>query len=91
MGAWGAYSSALLFASTIALPISMWALQAGEHDSTDRNYMRLALACHFIASAISRNLVYGRLGNVNVSNMITNQIWVSPGEVSEPYFSRPQY
>jgi hypothetical protein len=30
MGAWGAYSSALLFASTIALPISMWALQAGE-------------------------------------------------------------
>jgi hypothetical protein len=48
--------------------------------------MRLALALHFIASTISRNLVYGRLGNVNVSNMITNQIWVSPGKAPQLLF-----
>jgi hypothetical protein len=47
--------------------------------------MRLALTLHFIASTISRNLVYGRLGNVNVTNMITNQIWVSPGKASQPF------
>jgi hypothetical protein len=88
MGAWGAYSSALLFASVISLPTSMWALRAGEPDPTDRHHMRLALALHFIASTISRNLVYGRLGNVNVSNMITNQIWVSPGMVPQPFLSR---
>ena len=80
MGAWGAYSSALLFASAIALPISVCALHTGEADSTESHYMRLAFAGHFIASTVSRNLVYGRLGNVNVSNMITNQLWVSPGK-----------
>jgi hypothetical protein len=80
MGAWGAYSSALLFASAIALPISACALQADEADPTEHQYMRLAFAGHFIASTVSRNLVYGRVGNVNVSNMITNQLWVSPGK-----------
>jgi len=81
MGAWGAYSSALLFASAIVLPTSIWILQTGEGDLTERHYMRIALAGHFIASTISRNLVYGRLGNVNVSNMITNSLWVSPGKL----------
>jgi hypothetical protein len=80
MGACEAYSSALLFASAIALPISIWVVQAGGTDSTERNYLRLAFAGHFIASAVSRRLVYGRLGSVNVSNMITNQLWVSPGK-----------
>jgi hypothetical protein len=88
MGAWGAYSSALLFASAIALPTSMWALQAGEVGSTERHYMRLALACHFIASTISQKLVYGRLGNVNVSNITANGLWSSPSKASEPSVSK---
>lgn len=80
MGACEAYSSALLFASAIALPISIWIVQAGGTDPTERHYMRLAFAGHFIASTVSRRLVYGRLGSVNVSNMTTNQLWVSPGK-----------
>lgn len=85
MGAWKAYSSALLFASAICLPLSVWASKIGGlHHSIDRHHLRLILIGHFIASTISKRLVYGRLGSMNVSNMTTSRLWTSPCKTHKP-------
>jgi len=89
MGAWKAYGSALSFAGAICLPVSMWLLQTGGTDRTvDRHFLRLVMASHFVASAISKKLVYGRLGSANVSNMTTNRLWTSPCKTSNPSVDR---
>lgn len=83
MGALKAYASTLAFLATICLPVCFWALQNGKIEMiTGRQSLRLIIVCHFVASAISKNMVFGRLGSKNVSSMTTARTWMSPCESS---------
>jgi hypothetical protein len=79
MGAIKAYVSALAFVAVVCLPVGFWALQTGKDEVLlGRRSLRLIVMCHFIASLISKKLVFGRLGSRNVANMTTSKIWMSP-------------
>lgn len=79
MGAFKAYASTLAFAAAVCLPACFWALQMGQADATiGRQTLRLIILCHFLTSMVSKRLVYGRLGSMNVSNMTTSRLWTAP-------------
>ena len=79
MGAWKAYASAAAFAAVVCLPVCLIAMQTGGLDvMLDRRYIRLIIMGQLIASMISKKLVYGRLGSINVANATTSRLWSSP-------------
>lgn len=78
MGALKAYATAVAFLAVVCLPFCLLALQTGKVDSSiGRRHIRLVFICQFVASSISKKLVYGRLGSVNVRNMTTAKLWSS--------------
>jgi hypothetical protein len=85
MGPFKACVSPLVFAAAICLPICAWVLQARVVELTvERRHLRLILGCNFVASMISKKLVYGRLGSMNVSNMTTSRLWTLPCKILSP-------
>lgn len=79
MGAWKAYASTAAFAAVVCLPVCLIAMQTGGLDvMLDRRYVRLIIMVQLIASTISKKLVYGRLGSINVANATASRLWSSP-------------
>ena len=79
MGAWKAYASTAAFAAVVCLPVCLIAMQTGGLDvMLDRRYIRLIIMGQLIASMISKKLVYGRLGSINVANATTSRLWSPP-------------